>query len=693
MKHLTIEKFWKPRLRISRPEKTTLIPGWSIQDNGHDTFLEAPLLANEELSQGIDLHECQILLVSAPGAVGKSTLAREICYETGAIYIDLSKAGPVGENTLTGGLVKSGLYGLWQANSITVLIDALDEARIRVTDEAFEAFLKDVAELSKNRSIPVVLFGRTGAIEAAWIILSYCSAAAPILEITHYDSEKSLEFTEKALKKIKPAEQHITVYRQALKLFLEKLRKQTDTDGNRFAGYAPVLEAVAKRVAKEDNPRKFINDLQSTESIPQTLQSITTAILEREHDKLKLSGLQFEDANLTNILYSPEEQLDHLSVKLYGVPAPQLPQMTPKDMETYKSALTNWLEEHPFLDGGTETASRVFEAVICVHALMKQEISKSVFQEHLSQGAPVNPFLFEFYLNKTEQPPLEHIGLLYLSARATLSLNDKARLTAEVLDDDVPAGTEIVDVEIEIQRDDQPPQSKNFSVKLSGVIYLGQEVEDVHIDIPHGGTIEIGSGKQITLIAPVIIACENLKLNGHSLLIRDSDSLAIDRTSNTPPLAVHLEAANFNEPTVFASPIVRGKAVLEVNWPGADNYPWVNYLVKPSPPTGDPQIDEALRRLRNFVLSFRSHRRGGLARYAPKIQHLRMTKGMGRVVLASMLDHRILTLEGEHYFLHSDRLVEVTGLFFETCSNQQFPQKALDFTKTLIGQQTEKTTD
>jgi hypothetical protein len=48
---------------------------------------------------------------------------------------------------------------------VGILIDALDEARLRVTQEAFEAFLRDVDQLSR-RSMPTVLFGRTGAIRA-----------------------------------------------------------------------------------------------------------------------------------------------------------------------------------------------------------------------------------------------------------------------------------------------------------------------------------------------------------------------------------------------------------------------------------------------------------------------------------------------------------------------------------------------
>ena len=96
----TISNFWNLRLSASTPpglEK--LIKGWSFQDRGLDTFKEAPLTLSNEVGAEEKPLESSLLLVSAPGAVGKTTLAKQIAYSTGSVYIDLSEAEPVGANT------------------------------------------------------------------------------------------------------------------------------------------------------------------------------------------------------------------------------------------------------------------------------------------------------------------------------------------------------------------------------------------------------------------------------------------------------------------------------------------------------------------------------------------------------------------------------------------------------------------
>ena len=79
-----------------------------------EAFKEAPLDLSDEFEHQFGPGANPLILVSAPGAVGKTTLAREIAYRTGAIYLDLAQSEPVGGYTFTGDLVNSGLYEHWQ---------------------------------------------------------------------------------------------------------------------------------------------------------------------------------------------------------------------------------------------------------------------------------------------------------------------------------------------------------------------------------------------------------------------------------------------------------------------------------------------------------------------------------------------------------------------------------------------------
>jgi hypothetical protein len=254
MHNHTIQDFWQTRLAVTPAKEAALVKGWSFVSEGLKTFREAPLTLSEELNTG-DPKTSPILLISAPGAVGKSTLARQIAFVTGAVYMDLGQADPVGGNTISGGLIRSGLFPAWQSQTVTILIDGLDEARMRVTQEAFEAFLDDVASLAKGRENPIALFGRSGAIQDAWLLLEETPGKTAVLEIGYYPPDSAVEF---AMARIQGERRgrSVVVERQAVELLLERLRSQTETDGDRFAGYAPVLQAVATRVAKDLNPRR-----------------------------------------------------------------------------------------------------------------------------------------------------------------------------------------------------------------------------------------------------------------------------------------------------------------------------------------------------------------------------------------------------------------------------------------------------
>jgi len=94
MKSYTIEEFWRRRLSVKRVASAKLIQGWSYEEKGLDTFKEAPLTHSIEFGEDSDPNHSSIVLVSAPGAVGKSTLARQIAFATGAVYLDLAKGRP-----------------------------------------------------------------------------------------------------------------------------------------------------------------------------------------------------------------------------------------------------------------------------------------------------------------------------------------------------------------------------------------------------------------------------------------------------------------------------------------------------------------------------------------------------------------------------------------------------------------------
>lgn len=353
--------------------------------------------------------------------------------------------------------------------------------------------------------------------------------------------------------------------------------------------------------------------------------------------------------------------------------------MSAKDAQTYSTALASWVPEHPFLNGGYETSSAVFDAVISTHALRTPEAADAAVQKELRRGAAANPFVFEFYVqDEVGTPPVflppEHVGILYASLRARLSLGDNASLSI-----DAPDGAEdeqALRAEVEItlaRRDSERPRILNFSSDQTGMLRLGAYVDDVEIDAPHA-KITIGPGPEAIFVAPVSLQCNELLFSTDKVI---AEAAAMGRSE----AAIYLEAQKYVGDQMLSVPISRGKNVsLRVSWPGAKSHPWTTFASEPLP-TDDPRISEALRRFRKFVIAFRSHSKGNLARYKHKIEHARMTKGAGAAVLKLMLSEQILSLNGSMYFLDPDRLGKLTGASYADCMTRQFNAATIDFIK------------
>lgn len=673
---LTIEDFWKQRFSSIKTATPSPVKGWNAENVEMSAFMEAPLVVNSELTSS-DANKAVLILVSAPGAVGKSTLAKQIAAQTGAVLVDLAEAEPVGGNTTSGGLAKSGLYSGWQNGETALLIDGLDEARLRVTQESFEAFLNDIADLAVDRDVPTVIFGRTGSIQDAWITLSGRQVPLTVLEIGFYGRDASLAFATARLRDRSPDDAHAQVQDKAVELLLDGLRAQTDSDGDRFAGYAPVLQAVADRVLAEDNPAALVAQIEKGER-PVTLRSVVFKIMEREQGKLE--GIPLRDQNLVSQLYLAEEQLSRLVARAYGIAPPPLPPMSAEDAQAYSSALDSWLPEHPFLDGNVKASSAVFEAIIAVHALKNKPSSEAAVNVELSRGIAANPFLSEFYLEDDRggaiNLPAEHIGIVYSSLRATLSFGDNASLQIEGREDAVDEEALRAEVEISVGRQDADHQRVLlFQTEQVGKIRLGKYIEDVDINAQYAD-VEIGTGPETLLVAPVNIQSSSLTLNADKLIIESSRTGEFD--------SVYIESSNFYGERMVTLPVIRGNTNLTVSWPNSQVHPWTRYAVEPFK-AENPKVAEGLRRFRKFITAFRSHSKGNLARYRDKLDHERMTKGSGQVVLDALKRDGIIYPVGAMYYLNPDKLGAVTGANYIDIAAQLFSESTISYVSAAVG--------
>lgn len=689
----TIDGFWKSKFSCvkSRQEGGGL-PGWHHSVLPLDSFVEADLSLRQDRS---DLGK-NIWFIAAAGAVGKSTFAQEVCARTNAIYLDLASAATVGGNFLVGGLVNSGLYEEWQSGRVVLFIDALDEARLRVTQAAFEDFLSDVVKIANRSCLPIVLLGRVGIVEESWRYLNdCCGVSSPIFDIELFDFDKAKKFVESTLRRLakkskngedspfshlaKSVESHEKVYQDAIHTLVSHLTSVTDSDGRQFVGYAPVLDAVATVIASEPNPSKVPSAVESILT-GRVLGRVTELVMERESVKLSKQIKESMPGLETDDLYNQAEQLKRLASFLFGTGAVDLPSSLPQTAAAlYDEAVQSLLPQHPFLDSGSEKpipASAVFAACIVAAALRGDDPIIARSAENYAQSgyhAP-NPFLLDFYLKLTvdDVVPASHVGLLYESLQAKAVVGDIARISIE---GDEEQGLLEADMSlVPLSGDDK---NYEFKVAKNGPIRFGRRLGGVNINAEYAD-VEIGNGGQLELVAPISIFVKSLILTCDEMVVKP------DPAFDAKDQVVFLEAGDALAEIRRGVPDVRSGVVLQVAWEGSRIYPWTPFSCA-GKEDDNSLLAEAQRSLRRLCISFRSHSKGRLARYQGKIEHFRMTKGTVGVSLREKLKtDDVLSLEGPMYFLDPDALGRVVGIAFQDLKMKKYSDSTNEYLRRVL---------
>lgn len=681
----TIDHFWRTRLStIQKIQHFAPRPGWSDANARIEAFEEAGLSLRPDYA---DLTQ-PVWMIAAPGAVGKSTFAQQLCAATGAIYLDLAVADTVGGNYITGGLVHTHALAAWEAGQTTLIIDALDEARLRVTQQAFEDFLQDIWRMARSRSLPVVLLGRVGIVEEAWaIIADQQGVELPIFNIEHFTSEQARSFVSKRLRTMAHSSrsesgyphldhllsQHSQVYEKLIDQLITNLKDLAHTASEEFVGYAPVLSAVAKLIAVQTNPSQFHGLHGHAGS--QVLREIAEQILERESNKLK-EQLKASGHELSGQVYPPKEQLERLACRLFQQPAPPAPADVPAaEQAAYMAAVNSLLEQHPFLDGsGRAPSNPVFAACISAAALRHSadNLRQSAERYSLQMQHTPNPFLYDFYDPSTlSVVPTGHVGLLYESVLAKSNVGDSIGLSIEEGEDGLLA-VEITGTTIE----EPTPEKYQFTSNALDMLILGRRITNLAIDAP-SLYVSLGSKDVLEIQAPVTVQCQTLHFQCDRLVVKAGKQAGFNS-------AVVLEAQEAEAADVCSAPLVSQGVVLQVSWPGDSAFPWTDYSDKRIR-RDDAGLADLLRIFRRLVIAFRSHSKGRLARFKDKIEHARMLKDdRGRALLDKMITDRIISNERHMYFLDPDALGEKVGASFQEVNLKRYSDRTLDYLRELV---------
>ena len=144
-----------------------------------EPFYIPPAFSDVKTDVKLSSLEPKFVLLSAPGAAGKSSLAKYIANRFNAIYWNLAKV-KVGTNSFAGSILNavgapkySEFIGDLNAGNVLLVIDAFDEAEIISGRKMINSFIADISNSLSTHTLPTVfLLART---ETAQYIASFCA--------------------------------------------------------------------------------------------------------------------------------------------------------------------------------------------------------------------------------------------------------------------------------------------------------------------------------------------------------------------------------------------------------------------------------------------------------------------------------------------------------------------------------------
>jgi hypothetical protein len=392
------------RLAVAETPEPWVPPPLIVRDPGLAT-LSAPL-------------DAEVILIEAPAAVGKSTAAARLSAEGSAPLLDLGQI-PVSTGTLKFLISdlrvdQDSALSAFHAGELAIVIDALDEGRIRSGELGFESFIATAGELLlEDRSSPatpkLIFLGRPESTKLTRELLAFhaSSVSWSSLEVGYFDetaarqmvdvyAQHSPRITNEYRKNPGPVGRVIDAYFEAIAqaLGLVPAALWASDRGREFAGYAPVLAAVGTLLAEVRNFVNLENALLGMKGATQAWEVIAQVVQEtaaRERDKL-CSKLPVSISSLPQA-YDQSEQLSFLADRVGGRPLRPTKRvgLLGPDVAIYHDAVQRYLDDHPFLKTG-EFANPVLASPVIAHGILEDLWTEA--DDELLAGAAKQPFLW-----------------------------------------------------------------------------------------------------------------------------------------------------------------------------------------------------------------------------------------------------------------------------------------------------------
>ncbi len=660
----------------------------AVEAPEHKAFFVAPTLTNVWQSEP----KPSVVLVSARGAVGKTTFAGELASKAGADLWPLGKF-QVGHQFLEGALAAA--YGDKSYSQVArelregkrlVVLDGLDEAWLHAGQRNFDAFLDSLFKrfIEAGERPSLLVLGRPLAAGYTADRLFDANVSFEWYEIDYFDRSSAERFIENYLDRgrYKPHRLHRADFEGARDTLFDWLEGGLPEGVNpkSLTGYAPVLLFTAE-LLDIGNPYAQVKQLErdADRELPAApLAEIALGLLKRDMTKVvdEMPNEELKKAYRIAKVWTPEEQCIRFLAKKAGYELEARPPNGLPDRlrSEYEENVERWIGDHPFKD------HPLFEDYVYAWLLSRNAVERGLAEsvrEYLkSERARYRPTpLLLWFVGHTgvEESPREQVsidaadfGFVYESVladaasvgRAGFELS-KANYPKLTLSSQPPGRRFVGEIRFpDPIGTDEKTGGRKVRLDLqdtgSGLWFWRNLLA---ADIAVAGAVRFGTAAADFVLGPdVDLECDAFAC----------DAATVRVTAPSEEEGVVLLAKEYlGDAVPQLSSWGNGTLNLRVGWQPL-RYPWNRF---PLPESRDPritgEIKESFLKLRRLLILFQAKGYGDLARSVDLIENPAFAgSGLARKVLEFCLEQKLVRKVGGLYEL-SRKEVDDRGLKWE----------------------------
>jgi len=608
-------------------------------------FVSPTLRVVEEAS------EPNVTLISARGATGKSTLAHQLSSVTSAplwrLDADLAVSGDALESRLSRYLGADDPVSRFRStDGAFVIIDALDEARMRVSGASWGDYMRSIAEVAAEGH-RFVLLGRERVLDDVWLDLADSGIATEWYEISHFDAEQRRAYVDARVEK-RGFDTSNEVYLRARDAVLAALAGTVSGRlADAFVGYAPVLDAVVELLSERNLiavENTFSAEVQSPESIA-VLERVLVSLLDREHGKLEQLARQLElDPGQ---VYGADEQLRWLLADLLGGDPPDLEWCPQETRAEYARQVEPFLRDHPFRSE-KRWASPVFSAYVA--ALRFGEPS---LRDALRPIGTETGLLYEFVAHRGGADLIDEWQFAALHASLLAADQQEVEAVVSIAGGDMPEGEALEQVkgELVLLAGGVVQRRLAFELVLDEPNRLQLLGPSSYLSVEFPANVDVQPGASSLALGPdCYISCRDLRLAGEVQILRRAAPIQHGATVDEASVVLTVSGRFLCDANLTGRP---GLDVFELHVPAETrlSFPWVTYRheIAIEEAAADERAERFLSMLMNLL---RRHGRKEWAVFDKKLEGRQGIKGDDfGAVLAELASMGVLTVSSSMIIL------------------------------------------